>query len=97
MGTYYISDLQDAQINKPQGPQGVKVVVENPLQESVTILHNNEANTRSPRGGDAEKRGQLRLEEAAKKGFTEVIPGDVLRWEEKIVLRVSREWHEGDK
>lgn len=73
------------------------MVGENPLQESLTVLHNNGANTRSPRGGDAEKRGQLRLEEAAKKGFTEVIPGDVLRWEQKIVLRGSREWHQGDK
>ena len=87
LGTYYISDLQDAQINKPQGPQGVKVVVESPVQESVALLPNNGANTTSPRGGDAEKWGQLRLQEAAKKGFTEVIPGDVLRWEQKIVLR----------
>lgn len=97
LGTYYISDLQDAHINKPQGPREVKVVVENPVQESVALLPNNGANTTCPHGGDAAKRGQRRLQEAAKKGFTEVIPGDVLRWEQKIVLRGSREWHKGDK
>lgn len=59
-------------------------MVESPVQESVALLPNNGANTTSPHGGDAEKRGQLRLQEAAKKGFTE-------GWEQKIVLRGSRE------
>lgn len=59
LGTYYISGLRDAQINKPQGPQGLMAaVVGNPSQENVTVLYNDGAKTRGPWGGDAEKTGQ---------------------------------------
>lgn len=44
LGTYYISGLQDAQINKPQGPQGLMAaVVGNPLHENGTVLSNDGA------------------------------------------------------
>lgn len=44
LGTYYISGLREAQINKPQGPQGLTVVVVvvaagNPLQENVPLCY----------------------------------------------------------
>lgn len=84
LGTYYISGLQDAQTNKPQGPWGLTSDGGEPIEKSVT---------RGPWGGDAEKRGERWLAEAV----TGVIPGEILRWERKIALRVSGEKHEGDR
>lgn len=62
----------------------------NPLQDSVTVLHNDGAQTRGPWGGKAARRGQPWWDEAAKERFTEVIPGEILRWDWKITLRVKR-------
>lgn len=59
LGTYYISALWDAQINKPQGLRGLTVVeVGNPLQENVIVLYNDGAQTRGPWRADTERRGQ---------------------------------------